>query len=301
MAKRRPFPPCPEQQVLIELPPAKPQEPVGRQILIPVWTENKARLIERYLYYFVLVTKHGCYVDGFAGPQSAGTPDSWAAELVLNSRPLWLRHFHLCELKADSFRRLEKLRDTFTHEHPKSRRKITLYKGDFNEHLAAILEAIPQKEATFCLLDQRMFECHWASVMSLSKHRTEGHKVELFYFLATGWLGRSLAAQENTTVLDAWWGRSDWTQLEGLKHDEAAERFTVRFREELGYTSAKAWPIFQSAGGGRVMYYMIHASDHPEAHKLMRRAYDRAVTPRESLRQLRLQGLEALFADSADL
>jgi hypothetical protein len=25
----------------------------------PLWTENKAKLIERYLFYFVLVTKHG--------------------------------------------------------------------------------------------------------------------------------------------------------------------------------------------------------------------------------------------------
>jgi hypothetical protein len=24
----------------------------------PIWTENKAKLIERYLYYFVMVTKH---------------------------------------------------------------------------------------------------------------------------------------------------------------------------------------------------------------------------------------------------
>ncbi len=36
----------------------------------PLWTHNKAKLIERYLYYFVLVTKHGTYIDGFSGPQS---------------------------------------------------------------------------------------------------------------------------------------------------------------------------------------------------------------------------------------
>jgi hypothetical protein len=33
-----------------------------------IWTENKAKLIERYLFYFVLITKHGAYIDGFAGP-----------------------------------------------------------------------------------------------------------------------------------------------------------------------------------------------------------------------------------------
>ena len=30
-----------------------------RPLRNPIWTENKARLIERYLYYFVLITKHG--------------------------------------------------------------------------------------------------------------------------------------------------------------------------------------------------------------------------------------------------
>ncbi len=49
------------------------------------WTENKAKLIERYLFYFVLVTKHGTYIDGFAGPQ--GVPQNWAAQLVLETEP----------------------------------------------------------------------------------------------------------------------------------------------------------------------------------------------------------------------
>lgn len=47
-----------------------------RPLRNPIWTENKARLIERYLYYFVLITKHGTYIDGFAGPQYADRPDT---------------------------------------------------------------------------------------------------------------------------------------------------------------------------------------------------------------------------------
>jgi hypothetical protein len=46
-----------------------------RPLRNPIWTENKARLIERYLYYFVLITKHGTYIDGFAGPQYEDRPD----------------------------------------------------------------------------------------------------------------------------------------------------------------------------------------------------------------------------------
>ena len=53
-----------------------------------------------------------------------------------------------------------------------------------------------------------------------------------------------------------------------------------RFRDELGYRSALAWPICSKEHGGRVHYHMIHASDHLEAPKLMHRAYHKAVTPK---------------------
>ena len=37
------------------------------------------------------------------------------------------------------------------------------------------------------------------------------------------------------------------------------------------------------------MYYMIHASDHPEAPILMSRAYNNAVAPKEPQEQLELE------------
>src|SRR5262245_31179325 len=87
-----------EQLRLFDLPTIEHLELSFRGIEKPVWTENKARLIERYLYYFVLVTKHGTYIDGFAGPQYANQPEMWAAKLALESEPRWLRHFFLCEI-----------------------------------------------------------------------------------------------------------------------------------------------------------------------------------------------------------
>ena len=60
-----------------------------------MWTAHKARFIERYLYYFVLVTKHGTYIDGFAGPQQPDDAEMWTAKRVLESEPRWLRHFYL--------------------------------------------------------------------------------------------------------------------------------------------------------------------------------------------------------------
>jgi hypothetical protein len=62
-----------------------------------------------------------------------------------------------------------------------------------------------------------------------------------------------------------------------------------RFREELGYRYSSYFPIHGAEDGReiKVMYYMIHASDHPEAIKLMRRAYDK-LRRRDGSKQLTL-------------
>src|SRR5215472_6031632 len=90
-----------------DLPERRVDEAKIKRLRYPVWTENKARLIERYLYYFVLVTRHGTYIDGFAGPQDS--PDNWAARLVLENEPPRLRHFHLCEVEGPKVDRLREL------------------------------------------------------------------------------------------------------------------------------------------------------------------------------------------------
>src|SRR5262249_54478074 len=102
----------------------------------PIWTENKAKLIERYLFYFVLITKHGAYIDGFAGPQYDGKEDAWAAKLVLESRPAFLRNFWLCEIDPKSIPKLEALKAA----QPRIKnRTIEIVPGDFNRNVADLL------------------------------------------------------------------------------------------------------------------------------------------------------------------
>lgn len=263
-----------------------------RPLRNPIWTENKARLIERYLYYFVLITKHGTYLDGFAGPQYLDRPDAWAARLVLEMEPKWLRRFFLCDSGTAQYAALEMLKDQQPARKPREpKREIRLYHADFNEAVEQILieGKITGKEATFCLIDQRTFECKWATLQQLSQHKANGHnKIELFYFLAASWLPRALAAQKDQSVVADWWGRDDWRSVREMKDHERAELVSERFRNELGYHSSLAWPIRSREHGGRVHYHMIHASDHLEAPKLMHRAYHKAVTPKESPEQLGL-------------
>ncbi len=279
-----------QKEVLpFDIPESPPTEPRLKRIREKIWTENKARLIERYLYHFVLITKHGTYIDGFAGPQYEDKEDSWAAKLVLESQPRRLRNFHLYDVKGEQFRKLNALKDS---QPQAPTRHIEAVKGDFNVLVTDLLQSgsIRQREATFCLLDQRTFECHWSTVRELAEYKSSGYKIELFYFLPNSWLDRSLAALQDTQTLEDWWGRDDWWDIRQLRSFDRVQLFTKRFKEELGYRYVKPWPIFERQdGGGALMYYMIHATDHPAAPSLMFRAYKKAVFPKESGEQLELE------------
>lgn len=252
-----------------------------------IWTHNKAHFIQKYLRYFVQVTKHGTYIDGFAGPQDFEHPEDWAASLVLESEPKWLRHFFLCEISRRGLRALRALVKSQPEPTDKKGRKIprtiTILPGDFNSTVDQILRdgEISQKEATFCLLDQRTFECSWSTVEKLARYKKPPHnKIELLYFLGIGWLHRAFSGaktKEKIQQMNQWWGRPDWPLLRRMTAWSITELARKRFEEELGYRSAAAYPIFDKNKGNKVMYYMIHASDHEEAPALMVRAHHKAV------------------------
>jgi three-Cys-motif partner protein len=254
------------------------------RIRSPIWSEHKAKFIQQYLRIFVQITKHGAYIDGFAGPQNEGQTDAWSAELVLASEPKWLRHFFLCEKNEKGLAALRKLKRQQPEPRDKKGKKlfrnIEIWPGDFNQNVAKILKSgkITQKEAAFCLLDQRMFECHWETVKKIAAYKkSPNNKIEILYFLGVGWIHRSLSGVRKTEKMDMWWGSADWPQLKEMKHIEIADQVRDRFQNELGYRFAAAYPIFDKEKGNRIMYYMIHASDHEEAPMLMVRAHHKAV------------------------
>jgi three-Cys-motif partner protein len=259
-----------------------------------IWTENKAKFIQQYLRFFVQITHHGTYIDGFAGPQYHQQLNAWAAALVLESEPKWLRHIFLCELTKTGVRALNKLVSKQPERDRRGKkiyRKIEVLPGDFNITVNEILteRKIAQKEATFCLLDQRTFECHWATVAKLAAFKKPPHhKVELLYFLGVGWLHRAFSGIRNIEKMKNWWGNDQWRELKAKTEWDIADIVRKRFDKELGYTYTAAYPIFDKKGSNRIMYYMIHASDHDEAPALMVRAHHKAVRslPKEVQKRL---------------
>jgi three-Cys-motif partner protein len=260
----------------------------------PIWTENKARLVERYLRYFIFITHHGTYIDGFAGKQYPDKDGCWAAKEVLALEPRWLRNFFLCDLDPD---RAAELRDLANGQPPLNKekkeqpRRIDVLEGDFNRRVDDVLASgvISDKEATFALLDQRMFECKWPTVEKLARHKRGGNKIELFYFLPVKWLHRSITSKKDLSEIAEWWGNDEWAHLPDASVASISAAATRRFKAELGYRYSMAWPIHEREGkGGAVMYYMVHASDHPEAPKLMHRAYRNALGAPEPAEQLEI-------------
>jgi three-Cys-motif partner protein len=291
---RKPVLPGPNDPALFKLTPQPPRTKVAA-IERPIWTEHKARLIARYLRYFVFITHHGTYIDGFAGPQEAESAEMWAAKLVLESEPRWLRQFFLFDSSAAKVKKLRALvRAQPARKRGEPQRRVRVRKGDFNRLALGVLRssAIKEREATFCLLDQQTFECRWSTVAALARHKKTGLKIELFYFLANLWLDRALKAATRPATrraIRAWWGAPDWERLRDMRQPDRARLFAKRL-QSLGYTYAMEWPIYERKGGkGHVMYYMIHATDHPEAPTLMRRAYKNAVNAPEPAEQLEIE------------
>lgn len=282
--------------------PATPAEIMTKTLEGPVWSENKADLIAKYLRYFTFITRHGTYIDAFAGPQSVRSAKAWTAQRVLANEPRWLRHFRLFDKSPSQVRHLQHLADGNTE------RDVQIYQGDSNQMLREVLPvgSIREREATFCLLDQRTFQCEWELCQHVSQLRPGRFKVEQFYFLANWWMPRALSATstpEGEQRVQAWLGQEDWRPFRELSLIERAEVFVDKFKNELGYRSVKPWPIYKrEAGKGPVMYYMIHATDHKEAPKLMYRAYRKAISPPEPVEQLELAlsgfALDGAIADS---
>lgn len=244
-----------------------------KSLVCPLWTENKARLIQEYIKLFTYVAKHGAYIDGFAAPQRRNHAALCSAQLVLEAEPKRVRELWLCDIDPEGIELLKAIKAA----NDAKGRRIHVVPGDFNVEIDSILGSgrITETTATFALLDQRTFECAWSTVEKIAAHKT-GKKIEIFYFVATGWIDRALAAIRNPagiTTAERWWGRADWRSLQGIHSLDRARLIAGRFKDELGYKFVHPYAIHDRKHGGRTMYHMIHATDHPDASPLMLRAY----------------------------
>ena len=241
-------------------------------IATPLWTAYKSRLLDEYIHHFLMVTKHGVYLDLFAGPQRGNDTENWSVRRILRRRTQGpaISHYAVCDNDPEQ---IERLRDTGT-AHP----SFLVYEGDANEQIHRMLKDAPigPKTACFCLIDQRTVECKWTTVETVAQYKSEGYKIEIFYFLAQAWLDRVLVSTKDKEKLEAWWGNCNYEQFRALRSFDRARALCARFRDELGYAHVLPFSIHEKGDDSRTMYYMVHASDHPDAGRLMATAYQQA-------------------------
>ena len=108
-------------------------------------------------------------------------------------------------------------------------------------------------------------------------------KVELFYFLAQGWIDRGIKSWKNDVEerKRLWWGNENLDQFLNLRSFERGKFLAERFKSELGYKYAYPFPIQKHGESGSIMFWMVHASDHDRAPVLMMQAYNHVGAGRD--------------------
>jgi three-Cys-motif partner protein len=245
----------------------------------PSQTNSKSRLIAQYisqsqnirsLFGSISRTRRAVQATSCSRLWGAAKPSIYSPPFVI----LWK-----CEIEKRGIKQLKELKKK--HHHKPSSRRVAIMEGDFNETVKLILKSdrLTPRAAIFALLDQRNTECHWATVQALAA-RAGRTKIEILYFLGTSWLHRSLTQSrkaERIEEINKWWGNNDWKFLTELSQTEQVNVMAGRFLNELGYKHVTAYPIMQDELGKKKSFYLIHASDHSDAPKLMTRAYSQIV------------------------
>lgn len=259
------------------------------------WTMRKLEVLTAYLKMYRRVAGGGTYIDAFAGSGqarikgdlTAGSPlralrSGAFRDLVLFEKDPKI-HADLCALVGS----LEE----------RDRLKVRIWNppADCNEAIIELLEAggIDKDRPCFAFLDPNSTELEWATVERLARYKPyeapppgeqlRRCKVELWILVNTHHaLGRLMPSDRTSHrvpphahVLDsvmggreAWWDL--WLRSWGGP-DLLASRYAERLQTELGYRWAHAQRV-HDPDTNRVQYYMVHASDHPNAHTLMRSA-----------------------------
>lgn len=273
-----------------------------------VWTTQKAQLISRYLYSFLAVTRNGIYIDAFAGPQDVESRDhSWSAKQVLSKKSKYLSRACLFEQDPAKIPFLNELHKEYCEGWTRLwRRQVVVTEGDCNVEIPAYLNKhrIKPRRPAFALLDQWTHECKWDLVKTLATHKQSGNKIEIFYFLAQGWMNRSVKSattDEKFEEIENWFGGGDYWAFIDMTSWQRAAFMEKRFTSELGYRFAKAFPMRERGNSGNILFWLIHASDHPRANPLMVAAFNSLglSLPLESWEQVDFENYLKLFDDPA--
>ena len=251
------------------------------------WAVDKLEILRLYLTMYRKVAGNGTYIDGFAGTgtiRSGGSEHLGSAGLALKSGAFKSHRYYERPRNAKLLRQW--LDENAT---PKKRPRAVVVPGDFNKNILLDLEQeiVPKERPCFAFLDPNSTQLDWATMEALANYKSDCTppdtcKIELWILFNT-WqvllrLMPTNGKPPSTAGLNRWLGgEKGWLDLyENARGPTSfADRYAQRIQDELGYGLARTL-IIRDPKNGRPQYHMIHASDHPAAHKFMRWAANKA-------------------------
>lgn len=261
-----------------------------------IWTRGKLQILERYLRAFATASKAArerVYLDLFAGQEEnvdrqTGEPIAGSARIALQVDDPPFTRAHFFERPANAARLAEQLRREFPG------RIIVMHSGDCNETITEALRRLRDARAapTFAFIDPNGPDCRWETLVQLADHRRhERTKVEMWLLLPVALFIRTLPT-DGTVVrpgdaarITAMYGADEWrhiyeARLTGrVEPADAREAYVNlmrwRLERELGYRWTHALEVRNQ--GGRSLYHMVFATDHPAGTTIMSHIYTLAL------------------------
>lgn len=260
------------------------------------WTLNKLEVLTAYFKMYRRVAGGGTYIDAFAGEGHATVRGK-----VINGSPLRaveegaFRQLHFFELNRGKHQRLGQAVAGLT-ESQQQRCHLWPKPADSNAAIPELLASgdVPVDKPCFAFLDPNSTELGWDLVTALAGYksyeppgpgeRTPRHcKVELWVLLNTHQALLRLLPKNRAKYptppfahkLDFVMGDRDaWLDLwttPTASSSALADRYAERLHSVLGYRATHAQAV-RDPETDAIVYFMIHASDHPNAETIMRSA-----------------------------
>lgn len=274
------------------------------------WTMRKLEVLSAYLRMYRRVAGGGTYLDGFAGSGHAtisGRRTEGSALRAIASGAF--KDLFLIEMDPATHAQLAHAVAALPEA---DQDKVHLQPaGDCNTVISRLLRegAIDRDRPCFALLDPDSTELEWTTVAELARYKPylppppgtstpASCKVEMWILVNTHHALVRLMPSDRTKheapphahILDrVMGGRDAWWDLwlEGWGGgDRLANRYADRLKTVLGYRFVHAQRV-DDPDTNRPQYYMVHASDHPNAHSLMRSAKREKMTDPPQFRGMR--------------
>jgi three-Cys-motif partner protein len=263
-----------------------------------VWAIDKLEIVRQYLPRFGNACKNRAptfyLVDGFAGPGINRIKETgelvWGTPLLgLQSQP----EFSSCVFMDYGKKNVQSLKARTEMFGPRA----IVERGDSNVDLIPLMrEHVNERCPSLVLLDPEGGELSFDTVLDIAKFRKGKFKAEQLILLAThtgfmrGLFLKKPPPKWAPEMMHRVFGTDGWTAIyerrlnEDISSGEAVREYVDLYRYQIKYKLGYEWvlarPIREKGWTGRVLYFLVFATDHRAGHDIMDHIFKTVVGER---------------------